>query len=122
MWVLLTLLTLATGRVTWFITEDHLPLIEKPRNWIVNRNPAGSLAYLVQCWFCVSIYIAAGAAAFAVWVLNMRFEIWANIAKGNMFQQPAGWKCFLVLWPALSFAGVGVMGAIDWLTNAPEHD
>lgn len=105
-WFIFFLLALAAGRITWLITEDHLPLVEKPRQWIVNKKPDGNLAYLVQCWFCTSVYIAAGAAAFAVWVL----DVWG------------GWQEFLLLWPALSFAAVGVMGAIDWLTSAPEHD
>lgn len=109
-WFLFFLLALGAARVTWFLTEDHLPLIATPRQKIVDRKPGGNLAYLVNCWFCTSIYVAAGAAAFAVWVLETNLQNFAD------------WKTFLVLWPAFSFAAVGIMGAIDWLTSAPDHD
>lgn len=104
-WLLFFILTLFTARITWLITEDHLPLIAKPRDWIVNRNPNGNIAYLVECWYCVSIYVAAGASAYAVWVLH----------NGD-------WRNFLLYWPALSMAAVGIMGAIEWLSSAPNKD
>jgi hypothetical protein len=116
------LLALATGRITWLITEDHLPLVARPRQWIIDRKPDGNLAYFVNCWFCTSVYVAAGAAAFAVWGLNLRPEVFAYLNPDRIIESMTGWKFFLLLWPALSFAGVGVMGAIDWLTSAPERD
>lgn len=99
---LFLLLALGAARVTWFITEDHLPVVEKPRDWIVNRNQDGNLAYLVNCWWCTSVYVGAGAAAFSVWVLD----------AGLVYED---WKSFLVLWPAFSFAAVLLMLVADVL-------
>ena len=117
-WFLFFILSLATARVTWFITEDSMPLIARPRQWIVARNPGGSLAYLAECWYCASIYVAAGASAFAVWALDAHLSLWSTAGLNDF----ADWKAFLLLWPALSMAAVGIMGAVDWLTGAPEHD
>lgn len=119
---LFLLLALGVARVTWFISEDHLPLIARPREAIVNRNPDGNLAYLINCWWCVSVYTGAGAAAFAVWVLQARMTFWWDT---NPVRPPTilvDWKEFLLLWPALSVAGVMLMGAADWLTSAPDED
>lgn len=110
-WFLFFLLTFATARITWLITEDHLPLVARPRQWVQTRfGDESNLAYLSSCWFCVSVYVAAGVAAFAIWALHSHLP---NIVD---------WEFFLLLWPALSFAAVGIMGAIDWLTSAPDHD
>lgn len=98
---LFILLALGVARVSWFITEDHLPLIAKPREAIVNRNPDGNLAYLVNCWWCVSVYTGAGAAAFSTWVLEAPIYHLEN------------WKTFLVLWPAFSMAAVLIMSVAD---------
>lgn len=94
--LVVVLLTLATARVTWLITEDALPLVSKPRDWISKKWPGGNLEYLSQCWWCVSIYVAAGAAAFAHWAMDL-FTIQET----------------LVLWPAFSFAAVGLMSIVD---------
>lgn len=99
---LFVLLLLGVARVTWFITEDHLPIIEKPRTWLVDRNPDSTLAYLVNCWWCVSIYVGAGASAFSVWVIERGLGL-----------EP--WESFLTLWPAFSFSAVLVMLAADVL-------
>lgn len=96
------LLSLGAARVTWLITEDHLPIVANPRQWLVDRNPDGNLAYLVSCWWCVSVYTGAGAAAFAVWVLDSRVV-------------HEDWKSFLVLWPAFSFAAVALMSLVDMM-------
>lgn len=108
--LLLFLLMLGVARVTWLITEDHLPLVQRPRDWIIRRNPNGNLAYLVNCWFCTSVYTGLIAAEFWVWVFDLPL--------GPLNE----WQSVLLLWPALSFGAVGIMGAIDWLTNAPDHD
>lgn len=100
--LLIVLLMLGAARVTWFITEDHLPLIEKPRTRLVARNPEGNLAYLVNCWWCTSVYVGAGAAAFGVWVLDLTLGY-------------EDWKSFLLLWPAISFAAVLLMLVADVL-------
>jgi hypothetical protein len=106
---LFVLLALGAARITWLITEDHLPVIAKPRQRIVDRNPEGNLAYLINCWWCTSVYVGAGAAAFATWVLHSQVV-------------PVPWKSFLVLWPAFSMAAVMLMGAGDWLTSAPDDE
>lgn len=67
-WFLLALIVLTTWRVTHLITDDQIPLIARPREWIVRRNPDGALAYLVECTYCVSVYTGA-LAAFALWAL-----------------------------------------------------
>lgn len=121
-WLLFFILSLATARITWLITEDHLPVIAKPRQWIVDRKPDGNLAYLVNCWYCSSVYVAAGAAAFAVWVLDITIGLFPGDSGEVTYSHIPDWKAFLLLWPALSFAAVGIMGAIDWLTAAPDKD
>lgn len=103
--MILFLLALATARLTQLITEDHLPLIAKPRQKIVDRNPDGNLAYLVNCWWCVSVYTALGAAAFWHYALHLGTRAEA-----------------LMVWPAMSMSAVMLMGAADWLTGAPDHE
>jgi hypothetical protein len=103
------LLILGCARVTQLITEDKFPF-GPIRDWANQRWPESYLSYGLGCWWCCSVYTAAGAAAFAVWVLNLHL------------QDIIDWKEFLLLWPALSFSAVGIMGAVDWLTGAPDHD
>lgn len=100
--LLIVLLMLGAARVTWFITEDHLPLIERPRTWFVEGHPDTNLAYLVDCWWCTSVYVGAGAAAFGVWVMGINLV-------------PEDWKSFLTLWPAMSFGAMLFMLVADVL-------
>lgn len=94
-WVTLVLITLATYRLTRFITRDAFPLVAVPRNWLQRKwdpfDDAGwenlplytgearaflfselakkgiprpsqlkrSIAYLVTCAWCVSIWVGA---------------------------------------------------------------
>lgn len=109
-WFIFFLLSLAVARVTWFLAEDHLPLVAKPRQWIVDRSPEGNLAYLVQCWWCVGVYVAAGASAFAVWALDYQLGAVAD------------WKTFLLLWPALAMTGVTLMLVADVLMEHGTDD
>lgn len=119
---LFILLALGVARITWFISEDHLPLIANPRQWLVDRNPDGNLAYLVNCWWCVSVYTGAAASAFAVWVLQSHMTFWWDTNPTRPLHVLEDWKMFLILWPALSMAGIMLMGAADWLTSAPDKD
>lgn len=96
------LLALSVARLTWLITEDHLPLVERPRTWIVQRKPMGSLAYLVNCWWCSSIYVAGGATAYAHWELN----------------EPHA----LMWWPALSICAVALMTIVEILMGLGEDE
>jgi hypothetical protein len=83
-WLLLVLTCLAVHRLTRLVTRDHLPLIAVPRERIVNYlDPAGvvdgvpvvptpvrpwgvvgwSLAFLLECDWCMSVWVAAGVVA-----------------------------------------------------------
>lgn len=84
--VLLVLLPLATHRVTRFITRDRFPLMHVPREafvqrWGVYENAADkrtslngkstnivmrSLAYLWECDWCTSVWVAA-ALSWLTW-------------------------------------------------------
>lgn len=58
------LLMLSTARITRFVTTDKLS--EPLRVSAMKRlNPEGSLAYLIHCDWCSSIYVGAGVAS--VW-------------------------------------------------------
>lgn len=92
-------LVLAVHRVTHFIVEDQLPLVRVPRDWLVRRKPEGLLAYLVNCFWCSSIW-TAGLAVGACY-------IWT----------PAGWQGVaapFVLGAALSTGAVFIETVIEW--------
>lgn len=70
------LFALSVHRVTRFIIRDCMPLISVPRDWILartdptqldliqGRKPRGtfmrSIGYLLQCEWCMSIWVSAG--------------------------------------------------------------
>lgn len=110
---LFVLLALGVARITWLISEDHLPLIAKPRQWIVDRNPDGNLAYLVNCWWCVSVYVAGIASAVTTWLFDIPMVVYP--ADTPAFYVLDEWKQFLILWPAFSMAAVGIMSFVDML-------
>lgn len=74
--LLFIIFTLSVHRVTRFIIRDCLPLISVPRDWILARTDpteddlyAGhkergafmkSIGYLLQCEWCMSIWVSAG--------------------------------------------------------------
>lgn len=92
-------LVLAVHRVTHLVVEDQIPFIRKPREWIVRRKPDGSLAYLVNCFWCSSVWVAAGAVGLAY-----AFT-------------PAGWHGVpapFVIGAALSSAAVFLETVIEW--------
>lgn len=77
LWLLLVLILLATHRVTRLLTKDSLPIVDRPRAWIVatfgRADAAGnlvggrrwgrlgwSIAYLWTCPWCMSVWVAAG--------------------------------------------------------------
>ena len=90
---LLVLLTcLAVHRATRLVTRDHLPLIAAPRSAIVNyldppaviddvvvdpppRRPWGivgwSIAFLLECDWCMSIWVGGGIVALEVFVFHL---------------------------------------------------
>lgn len=79
--VTIALTLLAVARVTRFITSDML--FETPRGWAVRRliehkgqssSLRGTLAYLIVCDWCASVYVGAAAAgAWCVWGETMPF-------------------------------------------------
>lgn len=76
--VTLILVALATHRVTRLITRDVFPPIRAVREWIERR--LGSehwLAYLTQCDWCASVYVAAGlTSGLAVLVARVLHTSW----------------------------------------------
>ncbi len=56
----LILTALATMRVTRLVTTDYLT--ERPRRWVQRHAPT-SIAYLVGCPWCSSVWVAAVLAA-----------------------------------------------------------
>jgi len=69
-WLLVLLITLTTYRITRLLTQDALPLVARPRAWIIRRTGEHSAwAYLVECPWCTGVYVAAAVtAATDVWV------------------------------------------------------
>ena len=57
--LIFALLALSTWRWTHLIVEDTFPPIAKPRTWIIERKPMGSVAYLLGCTYCSSVWVAA---------------------------------------------------------------
>lgn len=75
---LFIVLALSTWRFTHLVVEDTLPLISKPREWIIDRKPEGNLAYLLGCTYCSSVWVAA--AHVAVVDLAMGWSVAAPVA------------------------------------------
>jgi hypothetical protein len=87
-------------RVTHLAVEDRLPLVARPRDWLVARRPDGNLAYLVNCFWCSSVWVSAGAVG-----LCYAFA-------------PAAWHGVpapLALGAALSSAAVSLQTVLEWL-------
>lgn len=60
-WAVLLLLTLAVSRLTRLVTTDFLML--PFRRWVINRwGEDSSIAYLVHCSWCSSMWISVPAA------------------------------------------------------------
>ena len=91
-WVLIILTCLAVHRATRFVTRDHLPLIAVPRQKITYyldppmiidgvpiepppKRPLGvigwSLAFLLECDWCMSVWISAGIISLEVFVFHL---------------------------------------------------
>lgn len=61
--LIFALMVLATWRITHLVVEDTIPVIAKPRDWVIARKPEGNLAYLLGCTYCSSVWVAAGVVA-----------------------------------------------------------
>lgn len=91
-WILVVLTCLATHRLTRLLTRDHLPLVAVPREKIVNyldpatvvdgvpvfpapRRPWGvvgwSLAFLLECDWCMSVWAAGAIVAAEVYGFHL---------------------------------------------------
>lgn len=57
------LAALSTWRFTHLVVEDTIPIIAKPREWIVARKEHGNLAYLLGCTYCSSVWVAGAHVA-----------------------------------------------------------
>jgi hypothetical protein len=56
---LFALMALSTWRFTHLVVEDTIPIVARPRQWVVDRKPNGNLAYLLGCTYCSSVWVAA---------------------------------------------------------------
>lgn len=106
-WALVLLTFLAVHRLTRMLTRDHLPLIAVPREWVVNyldppavvdgvpvsptpRRPWGvvgwSLAFLLECDWCMSVYVAVGVVAVEdrVWHLGWLTTVLLGLAASSV--------------------------------------
>lgn len=64
--MVVALVCLSVYRVTRFIVADAFPLMANARDAVANRfGPDSWQAYLVECPWCVSIYVGAAAVALA---------------------------------------------------------
>lgn len=100
-WLLGVLVIGATYRVTRLLTRDQLPLVARPREQLVgywypdfaerdwrDAHPGArahwgglghSLAYLITCDWCVSMYVSTGMVA-AAWYWSPWLRPWGWLA------------------------------------------
>lgn len=105
--VLLVLLPLATHRITRFVTRDKFPLMHYPREAFVARWGVGtdvrdrelrrigftgrktnvfmsSLAYLWECDWCTSVWVAAGLSVLTWNYLETMTWVMAALAASDV--------------------------------------
>jgi len=91
-WILIILTWFTVHRATRLLTRDHLPIIAVPRQKIVlwldpvtmvdgipiapaPKRPLGllgwSFAFLLECDWCMSVWIAAGVVALEVYTFDL---------------------------------------------------
>lgn len=58
-WLLVLLAVLAVARLTHLVTTDYI--LDRPRAWIGAHAPT-SIAYLITCPWCLSIWLGGGVA------------------------------------------------------------
>lgn len=95
--LIFALLVFSTWRWTHLIVEDTMPIVAKPRAWIIQRKPMGNLAYLLGCTYCSSVWIAGAHVAV--------FDLWTD---------------YSIPVPALMIAALSILTAfaetvVDWL-------
>lgn len=96
-WFTFFLASLATWRLTHLVVEDTLPLIARPRNWIVQHSPGSNFSYLLGCVYCSSVWVAAAVTA--------GLDLWTDISVPQPF----------LFGSALSIIAAFGETVIDWL-------
>lgn len=80
--LLMLLVCATTYRATRLVVRDQIPVIAVPRDWLVRRLEntwASSLAYLLECEWCMSVWIGAGVVAATTHYTSLRWPwlVWA---------------------------------------------
>jgi hypothetical protein len=57
------LAALATWRITHLVVEDTVPVVARPRQWVMDRWPDGNLTYVLHCTYCSSVWVGAAVTA-----------------------------------------------------------
>ena len=76
------LLALSVWRVTHLVVEDTIPVVAKPREWLINRNPDSSFSYLLGCTYCSSVWVAAAHVAVVDLALGWSVPLYVAVAAG----------------------------------------
>lgn len=82
------LVCLATYRATRLLVADAFPPIKAFRDWVERRaGDESSWAYLVNCPWCVGVYVGAGVTALTALTVGLRdpFLVWAAAAGAAGF-------------------------------------
>jgi hypothetical protein len=81
--VVAVLAVLATARLTRLVTRDYLT--QRPRRWVQARVPE-SVAYLLGCEWCSSVWIGAGVAIVTVTYGDGRgvVAVWLALAASHV--------------------------------------
>jgi hypothetical protein len=101
------ILVLAVHRGTHLVVEDQLPLVRRPRDWLVARKPEGPLAYLVNCFWCSSVWVSAVAVGLLyVWTPSGWDGVPAPLALGAALSTGAAFvETVLEYWDARIIGG-----------------
>lgn len=69
--VLVVIFSCVTFRITRFICADALPLVARPREWIIDKlGDDHWFSYLITCMWCASVYVATGVVLTVDFVFN----------------------------------------------------
>jgi hypothetical protein len=79
---LFCILALSTWRFTHLVVEDQIPVVKRPRDWVENRWPDSSFAYLVSCTYCSSVWVAAAHVAVVDLWLGVSTPVPVAVAAG----------------------------------------
>jgi len=87
-WFLLN--TLAAARLTHLVTTDSItgPPRERVTEWADRRTATRPLAVLINCDWCVSVWVAAALATFDAWAGG---PLASGVAAAGYAAPAAGW-------------------------------